>query len=124
MACCLGSGSWTIGGCYHQWTNREVLDLEALCTSSRIILLGNLNLNVAGIGDPSYYCRHVLSTLLDTLDEQGFRLENDLNPPTWEGNIWAKSRVDNWAKLLFQTIRQKNSQSKQFGECKVVIWTK
>ena len=94
LACPSGSGSWTFGACYRQWNGTEAADLHELlehakkcsASSSRVLLLGDFNLDAARRGDPLYYRRKMLNTFLSGLDELGFRLENDVGIPTFQSH--------------------------------------
>ncbi len=87
------SGSWTVAAVYRQWGNDEAHDLDALCdnartfssSSPRVVIAGDLNLDVSRAADRSYYRRALLLRFLDTMGEIGFRLEND-NTPTYRSH--------------------------------------
>ncbi len=94
VACPSGSGSWTFAACYRQWTRTESEDFVQLChhirefssSSPRVVLLGDLNLDVARRDDAGYYRRHMLGMFFSLLSELGFVLHNDLNTPTFKSH--------------------------------------
>ncbi len=93
VPCPSGSGSWTLAACYRQWTKTEAEDFHLLCdhirefsSSSRVLLMGDLNLDVARKDDEKYYRRNMLTALLSLLEELGFVLENDLASPTYKSH--------------------------------------
>ncbi len=91
---CPTSGSWTFAACYRQWSCNEREDFSTLCdnvakfsaSSSKLLLMGDFNLDVARQADPLYYRRKMLSTFLSLLDELGFTLENDAGLPTYRSH--------------------------------------
>ena len=94
IACPSGSGSWTLAACYRQWTKTEAVDFSLLCdhviefssSSSRVLLMGDFNLDAARKDDKSYYRRNMLSTFLALLEELGYVLENDTRTPTFRSH--------------------------------------
>ncbi len=94
MACPSGTGTWTFAACYRQWTGAETTDFSNLCdnirkyssSSSRVVLAGDFNLDVARQNDSLYYRRAMISTFLSELNELGFVLENSLDTPTYKSH--------------------------------------
>ncbi len=94
IACPSGSGSWTLAACYRQWTKTEAVDFSLLCdhviefssSSSRVLLMGDFNLDAARKDDKSYYRRNMLSAFLALLEELGYVLENDTRTPTFRSH--------------------------------------
>ncbi len=85
---CAAAGSWTLAAVYRQWSGSEAADLDLLCanvknfymSSPRIVLIGDLNFDVARMTDPTYYRRPLMLKFMAVMEELGFRLENDLTP--------------------------------------------
>ncbi len=92
---CPSMGSWTFSACYRQWTGTaEREDLVSLCesiteyssSSSRIVMAGDYNLDVARRGDLKYYRRLLLTMFLARVEDLGFMLENDPKQPTYRSH--------------------------------------
>ncbi len=96
IACPSGSGSWTLAACYRQWTKTELADFSLLCDriaehssstpSSRVLIMGDFNLDVARENDAGYYRRRMLNTFLSVLRENGYKLENNFRIPTFRSH--------------------------------------
>ncbi len=88
------SGSWTVGAVYRQWGSAEAQDVETLCNNARtfstsspyVVLAGDFNLDASRREDSSYYRGALLHELLDDLEENGFRLANDVETPTYRSH--------------------------------------
>ncbi len=104
-------GTTIVGAHYRQWTDREEEDLDTLHNSlkqhvgncSRILAMGDFNLDWARRKDDTYYRRRLLERHLRSLGEMGIMVANALDPsPTYksyavfrdgDGNVAAKESV-------------------------------
>ncbi len=83
-------GTIAIGSIYRQWTALEEEELAQLCEQitefsglfSRILVMGDANLDMAKMGDDGYYRRRLLNRLLDCLEQNELILANlqDMTP--------------------------------------------
>ncbi len=85
-------GAIAVGAIYRQWTAQEEEELVLLCDHiaeiadkfSRVLILGDFNLDVARVGDPCYYRRRLLGLLMDCLEHCELSLANLQNmSPTY-----------------------------------------
>ncbi len=80
-------GAVAIGSIYRQWTDREEEDLDEIGDRFRtlsagydhILAIGDMNLDVARVGDPSYYRRRLLRRHMECMAECGLDLANELD---------------------------------------------
>ena len=80
-------GGVVVAAVYRQWSGREEEDLEELDEAirdmsskyERIIVMGDLNLNLARRGDPAYYRHRLLKLHLECLEESGLIIANEMD---------------------------------------------
>ena len=100
-------GALAVGSIYRQWTDSEEMELTQLCDQmttiteeyGRVVIMGDFNLDVARVGDPSYYRRRLLGLLMGCLELNELILANlqDLSPTyhshgTFDDGCGATSR--------------------------------
>ncbi len=83
-------GSVVVAAIYRQWTGREDLDLEELDEAmremsskyERVVVMGDMNLDLAKKEDPAYYRHRLLKLHLGCLEETGLHVANeqDMSP--------------------------------------------
>ncbi len=85
-------GALAVGSIYRQWTDSEEMELTQLCDQmttiteeyGRVVIMGDFNLDVARVEDPSYYRRRLLSLLMGCLERCEISLANLQNmSPTY-----------------------------------------
>ncbi len=81
-------GPTAVGSIYRQWTGaKEEEDLTAIgdrlravsAEYDRILAIGDMNLDVARVGDPSYYRRRLLRLHMECVAECGLDLANEMD---------------------------------------------
>ncbi len=99
------TGGLLICSAYRQWLGSSALEEEVLvqfcdsirefaATYDRIVVVGDLNLDVSRTRDTGYYRRRLLKVLLECMDECGFLLANeqDMSPTYYShGNFSDKT---------------------------------
>ncbi len=83
-------GTIAIGAFYRQWSAREEEDLVELCDQileisgevGRVVIMGDLNLDLARMGDTGYYRRRLLRLLLGCIEQNELCVANfqDMSP--------------------------------------------
>ncbi len=85
-------GAIAVGSIYRQWTALEEEELTQLCDQfakfteefSRILIMGDFNLDLARVGDTGYYRRRLLRLLLDCVEQNDLNIANLQNmSPTY-----------------------------------------
>ncbi len=85
-------GGVVVAAVYRQWSDQEEGDLEALdeairdlsAKHERVIILGDMNLNLARANDATYYRHRLLRLHMKCLEENGFTIANELDmSPTY-----------------------------------------
>ncbi len=78
------SGILVLGSIYRQWTTLEEVELRQLCDQiteiaeeySRVLIMGDFNLDMARKEDPGYYRRRLLKLLLNCIEQTEFSITN------------------------------------------------
>ncbi len=86
------SGPLVAAAVYRQWGGQEEEELRRLhdsvreysSTFSRLVVMGDLNLDLSRTGDPTYYRSRLLRLHMECLNECGFSAANDVDmSPTY-----------------------------------------
>ena len=93
-------GTIVIGSIYRQWTALEEEELIQLCKQiakmaedySRVLIMGDANLDVSRVGDTRYYRRRLLKLLLGCLEQSDLLLANlqNLSPTYYSHGIFTE----------------------------------